>query len=80
LGRDGLVWLGEPKVAVQVAGDAIVVTLPGASFQVTYKRQQGSLVASGYSIEPRRDVTESEFFAKPYRLDDTKPVCVDTSS
>jgi CheY-like chemotaxis protein len=33
------------------------------------------LYASGYSIEPRRDVVESEFFAKPYRLDDILEAC-----
>jgi CheY-like chemotaxis protein len=33
------------------------------------------LYASGYSIEPRRDVIESEFFAKPYRMDDILEAC-----
>jgi CheY-like chemotaxis protein len=33
------------------------------------------LYASGYSIEPRRDVVESEFFAKPYVLDDILEAC-----
>jgi CheY-like chemotaxis protein len=33
------------------------------------------LYASGYSIEPRRDVVESEFFDKPYRLDDILEAC-----
>lgn len=28
------------------------------------------LYASGYSIEPRRDVEGSEFFSKPYLVDD----------
>jgi CheY-like chemotaxis protein len=33
------------------------------------------LYASGYSIEPRRDVVKSEFFAKPYLLDDVLEAC-----
>jgi CheY-like chemotaxis protein len=33
------------------------------------------IYASGYSIEPRRDVAASEFFAKPYRLDDILEAC-----
>jgi CheY-like chemotaxis protein len=33
------------------------------------------LYASGQSIEPRRDVTESEFFSKPYRLDEIREAC-----
>jgi CheY-like chemotaxis protein len=33
------------------------------------------LYASGYSIEPRRDVSGSEFFNKPYRIDDILDAC-----
>jgi CheY-like chemotaxis protein len=33
------------------------------------------LYASGYSIEPRRDVAGSEFFAKPYLVDDILDAC-----
>jgi CheY-like chemotaxis protein len=33
------------------------------------------LYATGYPIEPRRDVVESEFFAKPYLLDDILEAC-----
>jgi CheY-like chemotaxis protein len=33
------------------------------------------LYASGYSIEPRRDVMGSEFFSKPYRVDDILEAC-----
>jgi len=33
------------------------------------------LYASGHSIEPRRDVEGSEFFSKPYRIDDVLKAC-----
>lgn len=33
------------------------------------------LYASGYSIAPRRDVAGSEFFNKPYRVDDILKAC-----
>ena len=33
------------------------------------------LYASGYSIEPPREVTESEFFSKPYRPEDILEAC-----
>jgi CheY-like chemotaxis protein len=33
------------------------------------------LYASGYSIEPRRDVASSTFFSKPYRVDDILEAC-----
>ena len=33
------------------------------------------LYASGYSITPRRDVLNSEFFNKPYRVEDILEAC-----
>jgi hypothetical protein len=33
------------------------------------------LYASGYSIEPRRDVEGSEFFSQPYLVDDVLEAC-----
>jgi CheY-like chemotaxis protein len=33
------------------------------------------LYASGYSIEPPREVTESKFFSKPYRPEDILEAC-----
>jgi CheY-like chemotaxis protein len=33
------------------------------------------LYASGYSITPRRDVSGSKFFNKPYRVDDILEAC-----
>jgi CheY-like chemotaxis protein len=33
------------------------------------------LYSSGYSIEPPREVTESEFFSKPYRPEDILEAC-----
>lgn len=35
----------------------------------------GVLYASGYAIQPRRDVEGSEFFSKPYLLDDIVDAC-----
>jgi len=33
------------------------------------------LYASGYLIEPRRDVKDSEFYSKPYLVDDILEAC-----
>lgn len=33
------------------------------------------LYASGYSIEPRRDVADSVFFTKPYQVEDILQAC-----
>jgi hypothetical protein len=38
MGLRGLFGFGKPNPAVQVLGEAIIVTLPGTSFSVTYKR------------------------------------------
>jgi hypothetical protein len=52
---------GKPKVAVRVSGDAIVVTLPGTTFQVTYKRHNGSLVATDFrGTDVQRKITIAE--------------------
>jgi hypothetical protein len=68
MGMMGLFGFGKPKVAVQVAGDAIVVTLPGTSFQVTYKRQQGSLVATDFSgKDAQRKITMPVFLSQAWR-------------
>ena len=60
----GLIGLGKPKVAVQVLGDAMVVTLPGTSFRVTYKRWNGGLVAADFSgRDMQRKITMPEFLS-----------------
>ena len=33
------------------------------------------LYTSGYPIEPRRDVADSEFFSKPYQVEDILEAC-----
>ena len=60
----GLIGLGKPKVAVQVLEDAMVVTLPGTSFRVTYKRWNGGLVAADFSgRDMQRKITMPEFLS-----------------
>lgn len=49
MGLMGLFRFGKPKVAVHVSGDALIVTLPGTNFLVTYKRHNGGLVATDFS-------------------------------
>jgi hypothetical protein len=49
MGLRGLFGFGKPKLAVQVLGEAIIVTFPGTSFTVTYKRWNGGLVAADFS-------------------------------
>ena len=41
--------LRRPKVAVEVAGDVLVVTMPGTTFSITYeKTDENRLVASSF--------------------------------
>ena len=41
--------LRRPKVAVEVAGDVLVVTMPGTTFSITYeKTDENQLVASSF--------------------------------
>jgi hypothetical protein len=69
----GLFGFGKPKVAVQVLGDAIVVTLPGTSFAVTYKRSNGGLVAADFSgRDVQRKVTMPEFLAQAWKAANEK--------
>ena len=64
---------GKPKVAVQVLGEAIVVTLPGTSFVVTYKRCNGGLVAADFSgRDVQRKVTMPEFLAQAWKAANEK--------
>jgi hypothetical protein len=68
MGMMGLFGFGKPKVAVQVAGDVIVVTLPGTSFQVTYKRQHGSLVATDLrGKDEQRKIMMPVFLSQAWR-------------
>jgi hypothetical protein len=60
-------FFGKPKVAVRVSGDAIVVTLPGTNFQVTYERHNGSLVATDFrGTDVQRKITMPEFLSQPW--------------
>jgi hypothetical protein len=73
MGVMGLFGFRKPKVAVQVAGDAIVVTLPGTSFQVTYKHQHGSLVATNFSgKDVQRKITMPVFLSQAWRAANRK--------
>ena len=64
MGLRGLFGFGKPKPAVQVLGEAIIVTLPGTSFSVTYKRWNGGLVAADFSgKDMQRKITMAEFLS-----------------
>jgi hypothetical protein len=68
MGLRGLFGFGKPKAAVQVSGDVIVVTLPGTSFQVTYKLHNGSLVATDFGgKDVQRKITMPEFLSQAWR-------------
>jgi hypothetical protein len=68
MGMRALFGLGKPKVAVQVAGDEIIVTLPGTSFQVTYKHRDGSLVATDFTgKDVQRKITMPVFLSQAWR-------------
>ena len=68
-----LFGFGKPKVAVQVLGETIVVTLPGTSFVVTYKRCNGGLVAADFSgRDVQRKVTMPEFLAQAWKAANEK--------
>jgi hypothetical protein len=68
MGLRGLFGFSKPEVAVQVTGDAITVTLPGTSYQVTYKRQHGSLVATDFSgKDAQRKITMPVFLSQAWR-------------
>jgi hypothetical protein len=54
-------------------GDAIVVTLPGTSFQVTYKRHNGSLVATDFSgSDVQRKITMPVFLSQAWHAANEK--------
>jgi hypothetical protein len=73
MGLRGLFGFAKPKVAVLVAGDAIIVTLPGTSFRVTYQRQNGGLVATDFSgKDMQRKVTMPAFLSEAWRAANVK--------
>ena len=54
-----------PKVAVEVVGDVLVVTLPGTTFSVTYeKTDENQLVASSFKARKLPHETRKVAFAK----------------
>ena len=64
MGLRGLFGFGKPKPAVQVLGEAIIVTLPGTSFSVTYKRWNGGLMAADFSGKDMQGkITMAEFLS-----------------
>ena len=68
-----LLGFGKPKVAVLVAGDAIIVTLPGTSFRVTYQRQNGRLVATDFSgTDVQRKITMPVFLSEAWKAANEK--------
>jgi len=53
------------KVAVRVAGDVLVVTMPGTTFSITYeKTEDNRLVASSFRARKALDETRKVSFPK----------------
>jgi hypothetical protein len=53
------------KVAVKVAGDVLVVTMPGTTFSITYeKTAENKLVASSFRARKGLDETRNVSFPK----------------
>ena len=49
-----LSWFRKPKIVTEVAGNEIVVTLPGTNFRVIYTHMgKGQLVANSFSSAKR---------------------------
>ena len=73
MGLRHLFGFGKPKVAISVEGEAIIVTLPGTSFRVTYQRQNGSLLATDFSGKDiQRKVTMPVFLSEAWRAANAK--------
>ena len=54
-----------PKVAVTVAGDVLVVTMPGTTFSITYeKTDENRLVANSFHARKGLDETRKVAFPK----------------
>jgi hypothetical protein len=57
--------LTRPKVAVDVDGDILVVTMPGTRFSITYeKTEENRLVASSFNARKRPNETRKVTFPK----------------
>ncbi len=57
--------LRRPKVVVEVAGDVLVVTMPGTTFSITYgKTDENQLVASSFQARKLPHETRKVTFPK----------------
>jgi hypothetical protein len=73
MGLMGLFGFGKPKVTVQASGDAIIVTLPGTTFSVTYRQANGDLVATEFSgTDVHRKITMPEFLSEAWEAANAK--------
>ena len=58
-------FVKRPKVAVKVAQDVLVVTMPGTTFSITYeKTEENRLVASSFHARKGPDKTRKVTFPK----------------
>jgi hypothetical protein len=63
-----LSWFRKPKIVTEVAGNEIVVTLPGTNFRVIYTHMgKGQLVANSFSsakrVSEKSTITFPKFLA-----------------
>lgn len=79
-GEDAVAFIDGPDQELDVLFTDIRLggTLNGWDVAETFRDRFPNLrvlYASGYSITPRRDVADSEFFNKPYRVEDILEAC-----
>ena len=72
-----LAWFRKPKLAVEVLGADIVVTMPGTSCRVVYtKTEDNKLIASTFSAskvpDEKRGVTFAKFLGLAWTAANTK--------
>jgi hypothetical protein len=59
-----------PRLHIEVEGDGIVVTLPGTTFRVTYRKSSGApgLVADALLVDKSAGISEVDFLASAWRV------------
>ena len=66
-----LSWIRRPKIAVEVSGDEIIVTMPGTSFKVIYEKLNAAqLVAKTFTARhnegEKSKITFPQFLARAW--------------
>ena len=73
-----LTWSRKPKIVTEVAGDEIIVTMPGTSFSVVYEKLNGvQLIAKSFTSQRNSEskkskITFPQFLASAWKLANDK--------